>query len=55
MLFMSDHKTEQRIAKMARRSAKLIMGLERAGEREGAAKLRAAAIEVAELMRAGRL
>jgi hypothetical protein len=46
---------EQRIAKMARKAAKLIVGLERDGEWAAAARLRAAAKETAELMRAGRL
>lgn len=47
--------TEARIAKMARQAAKAICQLRRDGEREAAAKLQAAAIETAELMRAGRL
>jgi hypothetical protein len=46
---------EDRIAKMARRAAKLICGLEREGEREAAARLRAAAMEATALMRQGRL
>lgn len=47
--------TEQRIAKMARQSAKIICQLRRSGETAAALKLQAAAIETAELMRAGRL
>jgi hypothetical protein len=46
---------ETRIAKMARKTAKLICQLRRDGEMAAAAKLEAAACEVAEQMRAGRL
>ena len=46
---------EQRIAKMARQTAKLIIKLEHEGERVAAAKLRDAAVEAADLMRAGKL
>jgi hypothetical protein len=40
---------------MARRAAKLIIGLEKDGEMAAADRLRKAATEVADLMRAGRL
>jgi hypothetical protein len=47
---------EARIAKMSRRAAKLIIGLEEDGEMAAAAdRPRKAATEVADLMRAGRL
>jgi hypothetical protein len=42
---------EQRIAKMARKAAKLITQLEREGERDAAARLRAVAIFTANQMR----
>lgn len=47
--------TEKRIAKMARTAAKAICALRRAGDLVGARKLEGAALEAAELMRAGRL
>ena len=46
---------EQRIAKMARQTAKLIIKLEHDGQWAAAAKLRDAAVEAGELMRAGKL
>lgn len=52
---MAKMTTEQRIAKMARATAKLVCELRRQGEEAAALKLSNAAIEAAELMRAGRL
>lgn len=52
---MTTNINEQRIAKMARRMAKMIIGLEKDGEIEAAARMRLAAMETANLMRAGRL
>lgn len=46
---------EQRIGRMARKAAKIIIQLRKDGEQEAARKLEAAAIEAAEQMRAGLL
>lgn len=48
-------RTERRVAKMARRCAKVIGELRREGHLEAAQRLQAAAIEAADLMRAGKL
>ena len=46
---------EQRCARLARKSARLILELRRDGEIEAAAKLEAAAIEAVEAVRKGEL
>lgn len=45
--------TERRIARVARQAARIVLELRREGDREGAARFEAAAIETCERMRRG--
>lgn len=52
---MNTTNNEKRIEKMARKMAKIVIQMRRDGDRDGVAKLEAAAIETANQMRVGKL